>query len=378
MNPQTRTQTETPLAADGAARINLLGMNHAGLEALFASLGERSFRATQVMKWIHQAYVTDFADMTNLSLKLRQRLAEIAEVKPPRVLRRQLSADGTSKWLLEVDADNSVETVFIPEPDRGTLCISSQVGCPLDCSFCATAKQGFNRNLSSAEIIGQLWLVNRELGRSDDGNTRVSNVVMMGMGEPLLNFEPVVAAMDLMVDDNAHGLARRRVTLSTAGLVPGIYRLKQRLPVSLAVSLHAPDDTLRDRLVPLNRSFPIEQLLQACRDYTADMPRTVVTFEYVMLAGVNDTEAHARALAKLLGDVPAKVNLIPFNPFEGISYSRSEPEVIDKFREILIQSGLITITRKTRGDDIDAACGQLAGRVQARASRVRKRRVSPG
>ena len=355
-------------------RVNLLGMNRPSLEAFFESLGERSFRASQVSKWIHQSHVTDFGDMTNLSLSLRQRLSEIAEIRPPEVVTQQCSKDGTRKWLLRVDGTNSIETVFIPESERGTLCISSQAGCPLDCSFCATAKQGFSRNLSSAEIIGQLWLVSRALRSADIAGPRVSNVVMMGMGEPLLNFEAVTQAMILMLADDAYGLARRRVTLSTAGLVPGILRLKEHCPVSLAVSLHAPDDALRDELVPLNRSFPIAKLLEACRHYAAGSAKSTITFEYVMLRDVNDTLAHARALVRLLKDLPAKVNLIPFNPFAGVDYRRSTPEAIDNFREILVDSGLVTVTRKTRGDDIDAACGQLAGQVTPRSKRMQRRR----
>jgi len=359
-------------------RVNLLGMSQPSLEAFFESLGERSFRAAQVSKWIHQSHVTNFDEMTNLSLALRQRLSDIAEVRPPETLTQRQSADGTIKWLLRVDESNSIETVFIPEAERGTLCISSQAGCPLDCSFCATAKQGFNRNLSSAEIIGQLWLVTKELNTTYGTSAKITNVVMMGMGEPLLNFEPVTQAITLMLADNAYGLARRRVTLSTAGLVPGILRLKEQCPVSLAVSLHAPDDALRDELVPLNRSFPISELLDACRSYVDGAAKSIITFEYVMLDGVNDSEAQARTLARLIRDLPAKVNLIPFNPFPGIEYRRSRPEVIDKFRDILVAAGLVTVTRKTRGDDIDAACGQLVGQVTPRARRIQKRRGLSG
>jgi 23S rRNA (adenine2503-C2)-methyltransferase len=355
-------------------RTNLLGMSQPNLESFFESLGERSFRAAQVSKWIHQSHISDFLDMTNLSFSLRQRLADVAEVRAPETLSRRESADGTIKWLLRVDDKNSIETVFIPEAERGTLCISSQAGCPLDCSFCATAKQGFSRNLTSAEVIGQLWLVTKELAARTESDTKVTNVVMMGMGEPLLNFEAVTEAMTLMLADHGYGLARRRVTLSTAGLVPGILRLKEHCPVSLAVSLHAPNDLLRDELVPLNRSFPIAELLAACRTYVAGSAKAIITFEYVMLDGVNDSEAHARSLVHLIRDLPAKVNLIPFNSFPGISYRRSPPEVIDKFREILIKAGLVTVTRKTRGDDIEAACGQLAGAVTPRSKRILKRR----
>ncbi|NIR28039.1 MAG: 23S rRNA (adenine(2503)-C(2))-methyltransferase RlmN [Gammaproteobacteria bacterium] len=347
-------------------RVNLLGLNRAELEALFLGLGERPYRATQVLKWMHQLGVDDFRAMTNLSKALRERLVAVAEVRPPEILRHQLSRDGTQKWQLRVDSGNSVEMVFIPEEHRGTLCVSSQVGCALNCSFCATARQGFNRNLSSAEIAGQLWLATRLLGRAPGPRPAVTNVVLMGMGEPLLNFDNVVRALDVMLEDNAYGLARRRVTLSTAGVVPGIRRLKDRCPVSLAVSLHAPDDELRNKLVPLNRTYPIAELLGACREYLAREPKHQITFEYVMLDGVNDASAHARRLVRLLRGIPAKVNLIPFNPFPGAGFRGSQPHTIDEFRKILMEHGIITITRKTRGDDIDAACGQLVGEVQAR------------
>jgi len=361
-----------PLAAPPP---NLLGCNRERLAALFADMHERPFRASQVMKWIHQLGVDDVAAMTNLSKALRERLARETHIAPPKIVREQRSADGTVKWLLQVDSGNSIETVFIPEVGRGTLCVSSQVGCALNCSFCSTAQQGFNRNLSSAEIVGQLWLARRALGDHEAGDARrITNVVLMGMGEPLLNFDAVAEALDLMLEDFAYGLSRRRVTLSTAGHVPGIDRLAARRPVALAVSLHAPDDALRDTLVPLNRSFPIAELMAACRRYLAHDPRQRITFEYVMLDGVNDSPAHARRLAALLADVPSKVNLIPFNPFPLTRYRRSPDARIDAFREILQSRGLVTITRKTRGDDIDAACGQLAGRVQARSQRVRVRR----
>jgi len=346
-------------------RLNVLGASRRELEAFFVAIGERPFRATQVLKWVHQHGVTDFTQMTDLGKRLRARLDEIAEITPPAVAGHLVSRDGTHKWLLEVGQGNCIEAVFIPEEDRGTLCVSSQVGCALNCSFCATGKQGFNRNLSSAEIAGQLWLAARELGAQ-----AITNVVLMGMGEPLLNFHNVVAALELMLDQNAYGLARRRITLSTAGVVPAIRRLEQRLPVSLAVSLHAPDDRLRDVLVPLNRSYPIAELLDACRDYARAAPKANVTFEYALLAGVNDSPHQARALVRLLAGLPAKVNLIPFNPFPGSSYRRPSPEAIDAFRDILLRAGFVTITRKTRGDDIDAACGQLAGRVQPRSRRV--------
>ena len=312
--------------------------------------------------------------MTNLSKSLRAKLAEIAEIRPPEIVSDRLSVDGTRKWLLKVDSGNCIEMVFIPEENRGTLCVSSQVGCALNCTFCSTAQQGFNRNLRTEEIIGQLWLATSLLERPGAENRAVTNVVLMGMGEPLLNLDNVIGALELMLEDFAYGLARRRVTLSTAGVVPGIDRLSERCPVSLAVSLHAPDDALRDELVPLNRSYPIAELLAACRRYAARNPKERITFEYVMLDGVNDSPSQAKALAKVLSGVPAKVNLIPFNPFPDARYRRSPEARIDAFRDVLMRAGLMTITRKTRGEDIDAACGQLAGRVQARAARIRQKR----
>ena len=350
-------------------RVNLLGLNRPDMEAFFLGLGEKAFRASQVLKWIHHFGVTEFAAMSTLSMALRQRLAQVACMQPPEIVTCQVSADGTHKWLLRLDSGNSVETVFIPEDDRGTLCVSSQVGCTLNCSFCSTARQGFNRNLSVAEIIGQVWLARRELG--DDPRLRrvITNVVLMGMGEPLLNFDNVVKAMDLMMDDLAVGLARRRITLSTAGIVPALERLQERCPVSLAVSLHAPSDALRNELVPLNRKYPIRELLAACKRYVAHSPKSHVTFEYVMLAGVNDSLEHARELVRALRGIAAKVNLIPFNPFPETRYIRSDQATVDRFRAVLMQAGLITITRKTRGDDIDAACGQLVGRVADRTRR---------
>ena len=351
---------------EGAERINLLGMARPQLESFFESLGERPFRARQVLKWIHSRGVGDFEPMTDLDRALRQRLAKLAEIRAPAVEAHRTSTDGTRKWRLRVDSGNCVEMVFIPEGHRGTLCVSSQAGCPLDCAFCSTGKQGFNRNLSAAEIAGQLWLAVRMLDRP------VTNVVLMGMGEPLLNFEAVTEAIDLMLEDLAYGLARRRVTLSTAGVVPAIDRLARRAPVSLAVSLHAPDDALRDRLVPINRKYPVAELLAACRRYAAVNPKRKITFEYVMLDGVNDSPGHARDLAAVLRPVPAKVNLIPFNPFPGAPFGRSPAAVIDGFRERLNAAGIVAITRRPRGDDIDAACGQLAGEVVARAARTHR------
>jgi len=353
--------------------VNLLGMDQEALAAYCAGLGEKPFRARQLLRWIHQAGVDDFGAMTDMSKALRERLSGEAAIVPPPVLRDTTAADGTRKWLLDVGTGNAIDTVFIPETSRGTLCVSSQAGCALECSFCSTGRQGFNRNLTVAEIIGQLWWANRCLGRGVTEDRPISNVVMMGMGEPLANFDNVVTAMRIMLDDHAYGLSRRRVTLSTAGLVPGIDRLRDECPVSLAVSLHAPNDALRDELVPINRKYPIKELLAACLRYVEVAPRGYVMLEYVMLAGVNDSVAQARELAALVRDVPCKVNLIPFNPFPGIQYQRSSPEAIDHFRDVLAHAGLIATVRKTRGDDIDAACGQLAGQVQDRTRRSTRR-----
>lgn len=349
---------------------NLLGYSRQDLIGFFDAWGERPFRASQITKWIHQRGVIDFDSMTDLSRALRERLVRETEMRLPQVESEQRSTDGTRKWLLRLADGNAIETVFIPEEDRGTLCISSQVGCALDCTFCSTARQGFNRNLGADEIIAQLWIARRALDESPKSRT-VTNVVLMGMGEPLLNFEPVVTAIRIMQDDLAYGLGKRRVTLSTSGYVPGLDKLKQAVDVSLAVSLHAPNDALRNRLVPINRKYPIAELLAASRRYLRENDRKQrVTFEYVMLDGVNDSETHARELVALLRDYPAKVNLIPFNPFPGAGYERSSASRIDRFRKILLDSGINTITRKTRGDDIDAACGQLVGRVDDRSHRT--------
>ena len=355
--------------AAGQEKVNLLGLTRQGLEEFFVSIGEKPFRASQVLKWIHQFGVADFDAMTNISKVLRTRLQALAEIRAPQITMQQHSRDGTRKWLLKVGDGNSVEMVFIPEKERGTLCVSSQVGCALDCTFCSTARQGFNRNLNAAEIIGQLWVANQALGRDPRGERIISNVVLMGMGEPLLNFDNVVAAMDLMMDDLAYGLSKRRVTISTAGVVPALKRLKQVSEASLAVSLHAADDALRDKLVPLNRKYPIAVLLDACREYIAGESKRVVTFEYVMLKDINDSAEQARRLARLLNRLPSKVNLIPFNPFPGSRYVCSSPEVIDRFASILQEKGIVTITRRTRGGDIDAACGQLVGQVRDRTRR---------
>lgn len=357
-------------AAPQNPRVNLLNLDRQGLEAFFTSVGEKPYRATQVMRWIHRTGCDSFEAMTNLGKGLRQRLEACASINPPTIVQDELASDGTRKWLLQLENANCVEMVFIPEQDRGTLCISSQVGCALDCSFCATGKQGFNRNLSVAEIVGQLWLASRILGAQPNPETQITNIVMMGMGEPLLNFDNVVSAMRLMLDDNAYGLSRRRVTLSTAGLVPHIDRLRDCCHVSLAISLHAPTDDLRDELVPLNKKYPIRELVAACKRYVMGAPRSRVTFEYIMLDGVNDTLEHARKLVKLLADVPAKVNLIPYNPIDGATYHCSTDHAIDRFREVLLNAGLMTVTRRTRGDEINAACGQLAGRVDDRTRRA--------
>ena len=353
-------------------KINLLDFDRQALEAFFTVAGEKAFRATQVLQWVHQRGVDDFAAMSNLGMALRARLRETAEIRVPELVMEQASRDGTRKWLLKLDSGNCIETVFIPETDRGTLCVSSQVGCSLNCSFCSTAQQGFNRNLTAAEIIGQLLVAYRALGDTPKGERRISNVVLMGMGEPLLNFDNVVRAMNIMTDDFAYGLSKRRVTLSTAGMVPMIDRLREVCHVSLAVSLHAPNDALRDELVPLNKKYPISELMAACRRYVAGAPHRKVTFEYVMLDGVNDSPAHARELVHVLAGVPAKVNLIPFNPFPNTSYTSSTAASIDAFRHIVTRAGLVTVTRRTRGDDIDAACGQLVGRVTDRTRRSRR------
>jgi 23S rRNA (adenine2503-C2)-methyltransferase len=346
------------------SKFNLLGLPRVRLEEFFAARGEQAFRAAQVMKWIHRFGVIDFDAMTDLSLKLRAELRESAEVRMLKCVAEQTSSDGTIKWLFRLDDENAIETVFIPECGRGTLCVSSQVGCALDCTFCATARQGFNRNLSTAEIIGQLWFAIQALRLRSGNHTRVTNAVLMGMGEPLLNFGNVVDALRLMMDDYAYGLSKRRVTLSTSGVVPALDKLRDTIDVSLAVSLHASDDELRNRLVPLNRKYPIKELLAACRRYIAGHKRKVaVTFEYVMLDAVNDSPSHARRLARLLLGMPAKVNLIPFNPFPESHYRRSSEATIERFRAILRENGIVTVTRRTRGEDIDAACGQLAGRV---------------
>lgn len=361
------------------AHVNLIGLDPAAMREYFARLGEKPFRAQQLLQWIHQYGVVDFDAMSNLSKALREKLKNEAALVVPEIAQDHTAHDGTRKWLLRLADGQCIETVFIPETKRGTLCVSSQVGCTLNCSFCATGHQGFNRNLTTAEIISQVWVANRALGRDprkDNGRERIiTNIVMMGMGEPLLNFDNVVPAMRIMLDDFAYGLSRRRVTLSTAGVVPMLARLREECPVSLAVSLHAPNDALRDELVPLNRKYRIAELMDACRAYVDGDGSRRVTFEYVMLAGVNDSLTHARELVRVLRDIPCKVNLIPFNPFTGTRYTRSDRATIDAFRDALMRANLMTVTRKTRGDDIDAACGQLAGKVNDRTPRSARLRA---
>jgi len=351
--------------AETAPKTNLLGMNRHGLERFFAGLGEKPFRARQLLQWIYQRGVTDFQSMTDLSRDLRARLVGCASITPPKVLSEQRSVDGTIKWLLSLPGGSAVETVFIPEPERATLCISSQVGCMLNCTFCSTATQGFSRNLSAAEIIGQVWLADQRTA-----DRRITNVVLMGMGEPLLNLDQVRPALELLREDLAYGLAARRVTVSTAGVVPGIDALRESPPIALAVSLHAPNNELRSRLVPLNRKYPIEDLIAACKRYLAHArQKQAITWEYTMIDGVNDSPRLARELRRVLAHVPSKINLIPFNPFPGTPFRCSPPERMQQFQQTLREGGLIATVRRTRGGDIDAACGQLVGRVLTSSQR---------
>ena len=353
-----------------STKVNLLDFTHEQMKEFFIGLEEKPFRAQQLVQWVHQFGYDNFDKMSNLGKGLRAKLSEIAEIRLPEMVSEHKSRDGTCKWLLKLDCGNCIETVYIPEVSRGTLCVSSQVGCSLNCSFCATGKQGFNRNLSTAEIIGQVWLAVRALSKQNGAHDKqITNVVMMGMGEPLMNFDKVVSAMDLMMDDYAYGLSKRRVTLSTSGILPELRRLQSISPVSLAVSLHAPNDELRDELVPINKKYPLKDLMALCKDYYKGEHKRKVTFEYVMLKGVNDKPEHAHQLARLLHDVPSKVNLIPFNPFPLTQYERSEKHTIETFTDILRRKGINTITRKTRGDDIAAACGQLAGEIEDKTSR---------
>jgi 23S rRNA (adenine2503-C2)-methyltransferase len=354
---------------------NLLDLDAHALTAYFTEMGEKPFRAKQLLRWIYQVGESDFSAMTDIAGTLRNKLAQCASITVPDIVKEELSDDGTRKWLLSVGNGNAVEAVYIPESTRGTLCISSQAGCALDCSFCSTGKQGFNRNLSVAEIIGQLWWANHQLGKNSEGNWAISNVVMMGMGEPLLNYDNTVSALRLMLDDQAYGLSRRRVTVSTSGIVPAMDRLREDCPVALAVSLHAPNDALRDQLVPINQKYPLKELLAACRRYLERAPRDFITFEYVLLDGINDSVQQAHELVRLVRDVPCKFNLIPFNPFPQSPYKRSRPDAIQRFRDVLMQADIITTTRKTRGDDIAAACGQLAGQVLDKTRRTGQRPV---
>ncbi len=360
------------------ARINLLGLPLDKLQAFFEEIGEKPFRAQQVLKWMHHAGVDRFEDMTNLSKALREKLAGIAEIRPPEVVNQLDSEDGTRKWAIRVDGGGLVETVFIPDGQRGTLCVSSQVGCSLDCSFCSTGKQGFQRDLTAAEIIGQVWLALKSFDAFQSGKGRkVTNVVMMGMGEPLLNFDNVVDAMSLMMEDLAYGISKRRVTLSTSGVVPMLDRLAEVSEVSLAVSLHAPNDELRNELVPINRKYPIAMLLDSARNYIdrqTDKKR-VVTIEYTLIAGVNDRVEHARELVELLRDFPCKINLIPFNTFAQSDYERPSGNAVSRFWQVLVGAGFIVTVRTTRGDDIDAACGQLVGQVVDRTRRSERHRA---
>ncbi|CAA0102142.1 Dual-specificity RNA methyltransferase RlmN [Halioglobus japonicus] len=366
-------------AASLSPKVNLLGLSRVQMEAFFLGLGEKKFRAQQVLKWIHHAGVIRIEDMSNLGKALRDKLLDIAEVRPPEIASQQDSSDGTRKWAIRVDGGGLVETVLIPAGNRATLCVSSQVGCSLDCSFCSTGKQGFQRDLSAAEIIGQVWLAINSYGAFGPGNNRVvSNVVMMGMGEPLLNFDNVVAAMDLMLEDLAYGLSKRRVTLSTSGVVPALDRLAGVSEVSLAVSLHAPNDELRNQLVPINRKYPIAVLLESCRNYMAaqrDKSR-VVTIEYTLIRDVNDQLEHARELVELLRDLPCKINLIPFNTFAQSDYRRPSGNAVQRFWQVLVDAGYIVTVRTTRGDDIDAACGQLVGQVVDRTRRNERYRAA--
>ncbi len=359
--------SETP------SKINLLGLSPAKLEAFFDEMGEKRFRATQVLKWLHQQGASSFDEMTNISKALRAKLAEVAEIREPEILLDKTSKDGTRKWVIRMDGGSAIEMVLIPDGDRRTLCVSSQVGCSLDCSFCSTGKQGYNRNLSTAEIIAQLRVAIRAYGPFDPSERRVSNVVLMGMGEPLMNFDNVVDATQLMMDDNAYGLSKRRVTLSTSGVVPALDKLREVSDVSLAISLHAANNDLRDQLVPINKRYPIEELIAACNRYLEGLnDKRVITVEYTLIEGVNDQPEHARELVKVLRQVPCKLNLIPFNPFPNSGYRRPSEEAIQRFKDIMIRASIITTVRRTRGDDVDAACGQLVGQVEDRTRRSQK------
>lgn len=374
----TQADTNTTVAGTEQAKVNLLGLTEAKLVAFFETMGEKRFRAAQVLKWIHQLGVDNFDEMSNISKALREKLKAKCEIRAPEVLRQLDSADGTRKFLIRVTGGSVVETVFIPDGERGTLCVSSQVGCSLDCSFCATGKQGFNRDLTAAEIIAQVWIAAKSFGQlAPNGPRKVTNVVMMGMGEPLMNFDNVVDSMNLMMHDNAYGISKRRVTLSTSGVVPQLDRLGQYTDACLAISLHAPNDELRNELVPINKKYPIAQLLDSAKRYIESLPDThrKITIEYTLIDHVNDRPEHARQLAELLRDVPVKINLIPFNPFNLSNYKRVSNNAMRRFQDILMQEGYITTVRTTRGDDIDAACGQLAGEVNDRTKRAERYRA---
>lgn len=357
-------------------KLNLLGLDRKAMQDFFVTLGEKSYRAEQALKWIHFQGVQNIHAMTNFSKPLREKMLAVAEIQPPEVAYENTAPDGTHKWIIRLADGNCIETVFIPEKTRGTLCVSSQVGCTLNCDFCSTGKQGFNRNLTSSEIIGQVWVAVRSLSQNlGIHDHAITNVVMMGMGEPLLNFDNVVSAMNIMLDDFCYGLSKRRVTLSTAGVIPAMYQLREVSDVALAVSLHAPNDELRNVLVPLNKKYPLKELMKACKEYFKDEKRRYVTMEYVMLAGVNDTLEHAKQLISLLKNIRAKVNLIPFNPFPNTHYQRSDQTTIQHFQETLMNAGINCITRKTRGEKIDAACGQLVGQVKDKTRRSARLRA---
>ncbi len=374
-----QTTSGTGLQGQSRRRLNALGMDREAWAALLEELGEKPYRVEQILKWLHHRFVDDFADMTDISKKLRTELAERCEIREPEIVSEHLSTDGTRKWLIRAAGGSAVEMVFIPEPNRGTLCVSSQVGCALDCKFCATGKQGFNSNLTAAEIVGQVRIAVQTLADAYPERERVvTNVVLMGMGEPLLNFDAVAPAVDLMMDDLGYGISKRRVTISTAGVVPGIYRLAERTDASLAISLHAPNDALRDELVPINRKYPIAELLKACRSYAGNLgEKRTVTVEYTLLNGVNDQPEHAAQMVELLRDFPCKINLIPFNPFPGSSFERPTVTSVRAFQHRLASAGLSVTVRTTRGEDIDAACGQLVGSVADRTRRqARYRRLA--
>ena len=362
-------------------KVNFLGYTKAQWEALLEQLGEKPYRSQQILKWIHHRYIDDFADMSDISKRLRDQLAEIGEIREPEVITEKVSTDGTRKWLIRAESGSAMEMVFMPEDGRGTLCVSSQVGCALDCSFCSTGKQGFNSDLTASEIVGQVRIARKVLEKVYPDRVRaVTNVVLMGMGEPLLNFDNVIAAVELMMDDLGYGISKRKVTISTSGVVPGIYKLIETTDASLAISLHAPNDELRNQLVPINRKYPIADLLEACKKYAKNLgEKRVITVEYTLIDGVNEQPEHAAQLAKLLKDFPCKINLIPFNPFPGSGYKRPSSVAVRAFQDRLIGAGFSVTTRTTRGEDINAACGQLVGEVADKTRRQEKyQRIAAG